>query len=374
MINSKKAIIIGKILQPVVYLLIGGFFGFFIVDLKRNVFHDFNIFFLVAASLLAFVLLFLIHIITHEAGHLVCGLISGYKFSSFRILSFSFVKTDGKIKLKRLSLAGTGGQCLLIPPDLKDGKYPFKLYLFGGSFFNMILGTISLITALLFADNAILFSISVLSTAIGFGLAFLNFFPIHAGAVYNDGMNFLICSRDPKSADYLWRQLKISSLVYEGTLLSQMPLEWFEVDESAIKDNSLASQIVIFKFSLFLEKMDFESAKKLAEKLVLGDYGLIELQDFLLRCELIFFELISENNQTAVQSFKNKPFDKYFNSMANFPSVLRLQYTMNLLCDKDKEKADKTLKQFKKIAKSYPLKYDTDLERKIIQYVDSLIT
>jgi len=50
------------------------------------------------------------HLILHEAGHLVFGLMTGYRFSSFRILSFMWVKENDKIKLRRLSLAGTGGQ------------------------------------------------------------------------------------------------------------------------------------------------------------------------------------------------------------------------------------------------------------------------
>lgn len=59
-----------------------------------------------------------LHIILHEAGHLVGGLLQGYKFVSFRILSFTLVRHEGKLRWKRFSIAGTGGQCLLLPPNL----------------------------------------------------------------------------------------------------------------------------------------------------------------------------------------------------------------------------------------------------------------
>ena len=59
-----------------------------------------------AATLLRMLLLFLfmygamlIQIIIHEAGHLVFGLATGYKFSSFRIYSWMWVKEDGKLDL-----------------------------------------------------------------------------------------------------------------------------------------------------------------------------------------------------------------------------------------------------------------------------------
>ena len=79
-----------------------------------------------------------VQIIIHEAGHLVFGLLSGYKFSSFRVMSFMWVKEGGRIKFRRLTIAGTGGQCLMSPPELSDGKIPVVLYNFGGSLMNII--------------------------------------------------------------------------------------------------------------------------------------------------------------------------------------------------------------------------------------------
>ena len=77
----------------------------------------------------------LIQIVIHEGGHLVFGRISGYRFSSFRIMNLMWIEDQGKIKLKHLQVAGTGGQCLMSPPDLIDGKIPVVLYNLG-RFFN----------------------------------------------------------------------------------------------------------------------------------------------------------------------------------------------------------------------------------------------
>lgn len=56
-----------------------------------------------------------IQIIIHEAGHLVFGLLSGYEFVSFRIGSITLAKYDNKYCFKRFHIAGTGGQCLMMP-------------------------------------------------------------------------------------------------------------------------------------------------------------------------------------------------------------------------------------------------------------------
>ena len=84
-----------------------------------------------AAVIVVLVLIatFILSVIIHEAGHLVCGLISGYGFSSFRIFSFMLLKTDEGLRLRRLSVQGTLGQCLMTPPPMKDGRiHPIMRY------------------------------------------------------------------------------------------------------------------------------------------------------------------------------------------------------------------------------------------------------
>ena len=50
--------------------------------------------------LIAGVLAFILHIIVHEAGHLFFGLLSGYKFISFRVFDFKMKMENLKLDLK----------------------------------------------------------------------------------------------------------------------------------------------------------------------------------------------------------------------------------------------------------------------------------
>ena len=100
-------------------------------------------FFMYLLALYACLLLFsFAQTVVHEAGHLLFGLLTGYQFSSFRIGSFMWLEKDGKLTLKRFSLAGTGGQCLMDPPEPVDGKIPYVLYNLGGSLANTIVSVI----------------------------------------------------------------------------------------------------------------------------------------------------------------------------------------------------------------------------------------
>ena len=94
-----------------------------------------------------------LQLIIHEAGHLVCGLISGYRFVSFRVLSYTLLKEDNKFKVKEFSLSGTAGQCLLSPPDKPVEEVPIILYELGGILFNLLLTAICIVLAMWGTDN-----------------------------------------------------------------------------------------------------------------------------------------------------------------------------------------------------------------------------
>ena len=95
-------------------------------------------------SMAALLLVLPVQIILHEAGHLVFGLLSGYKFVSFRVGAVTLIRRNGKYCVKKYRVIGTGGQCLLTPPDLPLEKMPFFWYNAGGVIVNLLLGTIAL--------------------------------------------------------------------------------------------------------------------------------------------------------------------------------------------------------------------------------------
>ena len=95
----------------------------------------------VGISLLAILILLFsvfLQVLLHEGGHLVCGLATDYRFVSFRIFNLTFIRKDGKLCIKRFSLAGTGGQCLLTPPERPLEDIPTTLYNLGGVLANLL--------------------------------------------------------------------------------------------------------------------------------------------------------------------------------------------------------------------------------------------
>ena len=91
----------------------------------------------VAVLFAGFVLALYLQTAVHEAGHLVCGLLSGYRFCSYRLGSLMLLREEGRLRLRRLKIAGTAGQCLMAPPPWSE-ELPVILYNLGGCLFNLL--------------------------------------------------------------------------------------------------------------------------------------------------------------------------------------------------------------------------------------------
>lgn len=96
------------------------------------------------------VVAFILHIIIHEGGHLVAGLLTGYRFVSFRIFSLTLIRKDGRYQWRNYSLGGTGGQCLMAPPLRPLEEIDTRWYNLGGVLANIVVSTLALVFMLCF--------------------------------------------------------------------------------------------------------------------------------------------------------------------------------------------------------------------------------
>lgn len=323
-------------------------------------------------TLLTFLFSFIVHIILHEFGHLVFGLATGYKFSSFRIGNIALVKQNGKLRLKRYSLAGTLGQCLMIPPDMKDGEIPYAMYNLGGVLMNILISGTA--TAVYIASDFSDTSAAVLLIFIfmGFATALLNGIPLKPGAVNNDGYNVLDLKRNPKARRSLWIQMKVNSLLVEGVRAKDMPDEWFEVPEEEEMKNSMVSVTGVFACSRLMDMHKFDEAEKLTEKLLAADSAIIEIHRRLMICDLIYCKAIRGAAKEEINPLLDKVQKKFMKSMKSFPSVIRTEYALACLVENDPEKAEKKLAEFEKCAAKYPYPADIESEREMIDFAKSI--
>lgn len=313
-----------------------------------------------------------LHLIIHEAGHLVFGLLTGYRFSSFRIGSLMLMRTNGKLVFKRLSLAGTGGQCLMTPPDWIDGKIPFVLYNLGGSLMNLFTALLALALTFLLRGMSLLWMPLWIFAIVGIVIALMNGIPLPMGMVNNDGTNTVSIAKSPAALRAFWVQLKISEATSQGIRLKDLPDSWFELPDGEDLQNSIVTTTAVFAYNRLLDAQDFDAAREKIDSLLHGTQPIIDLYRRLMICDRLYCELIGDSNAAVIDALNTKAQRKFMKSMKNFPTVIRTNYVYALMYEHDARKAADFKAQFEKCAARYPYASDIENERELIAYAENL--
>lgn len=292
--------------------------------------------FLVAVGSLVLSLLILVPI--HELGHLVCGLLSGYKFISFRIFNYTIIKIDGKLRIKKFAIAGTGGQCLLTPPDLPIDEIPTGWYNFGGILANIIVLVISLPFFLLDLNPFVAEALGVF-IATDVIMLLLNGIPLMANGVGNDGYNIKLLRKPGLSKQGIVNQLRANALIQNGMRPKDMP-DYLFFDPAGIDyRNALEVSIPLMYSSRLVDEMKYDDALRCIESLYEHKDEIMPLYVKEIACELAFLYLRTGNLKNA-EAILDKDLRKYIDTYRKMMSSKeRLLCAVALFLDKDDAKA-----------------------------------
>ena len=362
---------------PILFMmLIGLVCGLYIgkyIAVVRHTKSISEIFLLIAELLLSFYLAIYLQIIFHEAGHWLFGRITGYRFCSFRIGSFMWIKDGGKIRFCWLKLSGTGGQCLMTPPEMQEGRIPYVLYNLGGSLINLLSAAVFTGVALLTKSIPVVSTLFILLALVGAGYALTNGIPMRFGTINNDGYNALSLGKDPQALRSFWIQLKSNELGSKGMRVKDMPEEWFEIPSPEAMKNSLTAALGVLACNRMMDNKEFDKAAQTMRELLNMDTGIVGLHRSLLMSDLVYCELIGENRQEKLDEMLSKKQMQFMKAMKKFPTILRTQYAYALLSEKNTAKAEQYKSAFEKIAKTYPSPGDIISERELMAYAEHKI-
>lgn len=305
--------------------------------------------------------------IIHEGGHLIFGLCTGYKFSSFRIGSLMLTRREGKIVLRRMTVAGTGGQCLMSPPDLVDGKMPYVLYNLGGSIMNLLACALFSALFLVVSPQSVWAQQLLILILVGGALALMNGIPLNLGNIDNDGRNALSLGRDPRALRAFWIQMKANEITAAGVRLKDMPPEWFEDPDEDSLNNSMCAAIAVFSCSRLMDEHRFAEAEERIHRLLGMQTAVAGLHRQLLTCDLMYCEMISHNRPEVLNAMRTRQQRKFMRSMAAYPTVMRTEYAWALLAERDEQAAAKIRRRFEQRRKSYPYPADMQSEWELME-------
>lgn len=326
-------------------------------------------------GILVFIILFLIsgfiQIIVHELGHLFFGLITGYKFLSFRIANLMIIKKDNKLKLCKMSISGTGGQCIMSPPDIKNGLVNNLLYNLGGVIFNLLLSILVIIISI-FIINPYLKLFLIILSMTGMYFFLINGIPMCLN-INNDGYNAYLLWKDKNTHYSFWLQLKINEQIILGKNLRDIPIKWFKLSKKD-SNNPITNTINVFYCSRLMNDKKFNEAYSEMDKLLTSNYDIVDIHKYLMMLDCIYCELVDNKKNKYLEMYQDKFLQQFISSMKNFPSVLRVRYTYALIKENNLLKANDIKEKFEKIALKYPYPADIDIERELMDYAYNIKT
>jgi len=216
---------------------------FFIGDLRNIIFS------LLPSLSLHFILLlifwFMLGIVIHEIGHLFCGLLSGYKFTTFQIVNLLWLKKEERIIFKFVKEI-IPGQCIMEPANRFE-NFKFFWYNFGGVFFNFILMLVcGLILIWVNKEgfwNSFLFSAIIMNS-----YHFLtNIIPIEELA--NDGYNIKSGYASEEERRGIYTTLLIYSGLQKGLRYRDFDSKLFKIDKGTTINKFWSAYLVVWEFS-----------------------------------------------------------------------------------------------------------------------------
>ncbi|MDH6355016.1 hypothetical protein M2132_001353 [Dysgonomonas sp. PH5-45] len=319
--------------------------------------------------IIAFVLAYYLQIILHEGGHLFAGLMSGYGFVSFRIGSFVFMFEGRKIKVKRFAIAGTGGQCLMSPPDGFDVKtVPYIRYNIGGVLANCLASAVCFWILWMFQPPFPLNFFLAVMCFLGMLFSLMNGIPMKISGIANDTYNILMLRKDMIARRAFMLQLKANALLSQGTRLREMPEEWFVLPPDADFNNYLHVSIKMLEAGRLQDLGEQDEARRCLEELEPYLPRMIRIYRYEILCELAFYKIISDESREQIDEILTPQLKKYATQYSRFMlSKKRLLYAYALFVEKDNAKARQLYEEALQMKDSLPLKAEAESEIEMME-------
>ena len=310
-----------------------------------------------------------LQIILHEAGHLLFGLATGYKFISFRIGKLTLIKEKGRFKIKYFKIPGTAGQCLLLPPDVSPQQLPFILYNLGGVLMNLFSAIVAILLLTTIPSIFTPLKLFLLFTAlIGILFALLNGIPMKRSGIVNDGYNLRLMQKSLESRQALILQLKVNALFQEGTRLRDMPAEWFTGEDTEYS-NPLLTGVKGFCVSRLIDQKEFAQAEKLSQEILAHREEVIPLFVLEAECELLFLELIGQCRSEVIEELYSTSLQQYISRFGETSTgKQRLQCALALLWEKDRKAAEEIYNSVCRKRNHYLMKAETEMDIELMEW------
>lgn len=289
----------------------------------------------------------LLQIVVHEAGHLVFGLMTGYKFVSFTILNFRIYKRDKKLTVGLSPVIGAGGQAAMEPNFSESDNIPVFWYNAGGTVFNLLSSFLAGWFVLWLNDESFIRTFFVAIAIVGLFFAVSNGIPMRTHLQTNDAYNILMMINNPSAKRAFYRIMKINAFGMEERIILDYPAILFSDLPENDYNNPLICCFAIDKIFYFLELEEYQKALDICNEMLKAKNipGIYKNEA---TCEKQFCEIMLGITSTNKPYFLKKSTTKArLVPLASYHT----QYSYAAFISHDKDKAEKILNSFERDCK-----------------------
>lgn len=299
----------------------------------------------IALAFVSFLLALFVNTVLHEAGHMIGGLATGYRFMSFRIFTSSLVKTEKGYQWKKFNIPGTLGQCLMIPPtDTECEKIPYFWYNVSGVLANLVILVLTGLPLLLCDLPTVPFSICLMMTIVAAWMFVFNTIPMTPGGMPNDGKNILTLWQYPEQRTLFSNMLNAAAAQNDGMRLTEAPKEWFE--SSPLNDEWTVMELAARNLSMgqLIDQLDFGQAILVGEEIMAIGNNLPIIYRMETASDLIYLYLAQEGPCERVTELFDKRTRRYIEGSAKYSAMKRVTlFAIELIV---KERRDEAMKHY----------------------------
>ena len=255
--------------------------------------YEFNLFLAILFQLIGLIIVLPVFVAVHEAGHMVCGFISGYRLLSYKVGPFEWYQKEDKVAFRINPLSSVVlGQCLMSPPKPKKNvKTKFYLYNAGGLIFSYLLLIICVLMFFLINNIYIKFFL-VPVVSISLFLSINN--SIYQNGGINDVCNYVIVKNNPKYINSVMYQLEMLTNISNGKRYGAKTMyePYYET-----KLNHMSLPVVQFRMLQAIDKSDFELVKELANLLKKNYHKLpLPIQRVSVIFDILYADIVIDSN------------------------------------------------------------------------------
>lgn len=351
---------ISKVYKYLIHIISGGLMVCLFLNSERTFLHAvfyFLIFFIsmhIVRNLLSFY---------HELGHLVFGLLSGYRFAYFQLLRYRIQKRNDRFEIVRKNSKSDLFQCIMAPPDTDFKTFPVRLFFLGGYLMVSLFILLFLSLAFLFPSMSLPRFLFLQFVLMGSIYVLIGGLPTNINGSRTDTYNALTIPKDfhARCAFFIPRLVTCYSL--KNIRLRDMPEEWFYLPSPDELTDKTHSRMCSYYIDWLMDQGKFAEADEAMDYIFSHEYLFMGPYALLVSCNKIYLILVHTKKYEQVKFFYNDFIKNLMVKYGALPTVKRTQYIIALLYEKDMEKAA-YLKSVFLASKSqfYPTEYESELE------------